>query len=96
MRIDNSYLSGITAGAIRANQDTSAAPSRGDVTAPIPQQDNLHVPSAELIQLRQLLQASPQTRPDVMARVGQLLQSGYYNSPEAAQQTAQAMIQAVE
>ncbi|HYV37905.1 MAG TPA: hypothetical protein VE988_19625 [Gemmataceae bacterium] len=94
MRIDNSYLSGLAAGEIRQNAEAADAAPKGE--AKVDSSYPLHVPSPELDQLRQLLQASPDVRPDVMARVSLLLQSGYYSSPEAAEKTADSMIRAIE
>jgi hypothetical protein len=96
MRIDNSFLFGSTAGEIRGNQETGAALRTSDTNQGTPTAATLHVPSPELAKLRQLVEASPDTRPDVMAKAAQLLTSGYYNSPEAAQQTADAIVKAID
>jgi len=96
MRIDNSYLSGFGPGEIRANVETTEAGSKGDAKATEISQSTVHIPSPELAQYRQLVQLSPDVRPDVVSRVSQLLESGYYNSPAAAEQTADAMITAIE
>ena len=96
MRIDNSFLSGSTAGEIRGNQEAAATGRTSDANQGTPSSLSVHVPSPELASFRHLLQTSPDTRPDVLARVAQLLTNGYYTSPEAAQQTADAMIKAID
>jgi hypothetical protein len=96
MRIDNFYLSGLQGGALRGNQETGEAGRKGEVGSSKPPVANLHVPSPEIGQLRQLVQAVPDTRPDEIARVATLLAAGHYASAAAAQQTADAIIQANE
>jgi hypothetical protein len=96
MRIDNSYLSGFGPGEIRSNAETAETGSKGETKAGEISQSTLHIPSPELAQYRQLVQISPDVRPDVVSRVSQLLESGYYNSPAAAEQTADAMIIAID
>jgi hypothetical protein len=96
MRIDNSYLSGLGAGEVRANAEAAESGKSRDPKTVQLTQDSLHVPSPELANFRQLVQTSPDVRPDVVSRVSQLLESGYYASPDAAKRTADAMIQAIE
>jgi hypothetical protein len=96
MRIDNSYLSGLIPGEIRTNAEGSEPGQKGEIKASLPPQSTTHVPSPELVSLRQHVQLSPDVRPDAITRASQLLQSGYYNSSDAAQRTAEAMIQAID
>jgi hypothetical protein len=96
MRIDNSYLSSLGAGEIRANAETAESGQKGEAKTDTNVQANLHVPSPELSNLRQLVQVSPDVRPDVVARVAQSLAGGYYGTPDAAERTADAMINAIE
>ena len=96
MRIDNSYLSSLGAGEIRHHVEASETGQKGANRADKLPPPPLHVPSPELAHLRQLVQISPEVRPDVIWRVSQSLESGYYTSQEAAERTADSMIQAIE
>jgi hypothetical protein len=96
MRIDNSYLTGFGPGDIRANAETAETGPKSEAKAPEITQANLHVPSPELASYRQLVLTSPDVRPDVVSRVSQLLDSGYYGTPDAAKRAASAMITAIE
>ncbi len=96
MRIDNSYLSGLTAGETRGSQGPGEAGQKGEARADRAATSSSHVPSPELARLRALLQASPASRSDVLDRVGQRLKSGYYLTQDAAQQTADALLNAAE
>ena len=104
MRIDNSYLAGIANGdsPLPAGDKGKGVGSvgnnaqNGDTNASTSISLALHVPSPELSQLRESLQTSPDVRPEVLARVSSLLQSGYYFSAEAAVQTADSMLRAVD
>jgi hypothetical protein len=94
MRIDNSFLFSPKAGEVQSNQETGATGQAGDLKGSQPV--DLHIPSPELAGLRQLLQQVPDTRPDVLARVAQLVASNYYTTPEAALRTADSMVKAID
>lgn len=96
MRIDNSYLSSLLAGELRVSQDTADAGAKVAGAAPGAAGTSQHVPSPELGNLQQRLQSFPDSRADVVARVAQLLHGGYYSTADAAQRTADSMIQAIE
>ncbi len=96
MRIDNSYLSGLSVGETRANAESGEAVQKADLKANQSVQATTHVPSPELANLVQLVQTSPDVRADAVTRASLLLQSGYYTSSEAAGRTAQAIIQAID
>src|SRR4051812_23158011 len=97
MHIDNSYLSGLGFGEIRGNAEAGQTEgSKSGAKSKKPADVSVHVRSPEINKLRQLVQVSPDVRPEVIARVSQVLESGFYTTAEAATQTADAMIQAIE
>ena len=53
-------------------------------------------PSAELVRILALVQAQPDVRTDRVAQVLQKLQSDAYASAESAEQTADAMLRALD
>jgi hypothetical protein len=55
-----------------------------------------YAPSPELQQLTVLAQLQPDVRPDVVRAVVARLSQGYYTTPASAEQTAQAMLGAVD
>jgi hypothetical protein len=95
MRIDNSYLSGLGAGEIRQNAEAAENTQRSDLKS-ASSSFSLHVPSPELDQWAQQLDASPDVRPEEMARVSLLLQTGYYSSFDAFERAADSMIRAID
>jgi hypothetical protein len=96
MRIDNSYLAGAKASSLWGSQETGETERKAEASVPRSWADNWHVPSPELVQLREAVHLSADIRPEVLAAVGPLVASGYYLTPESAYRTADAMIQAVD
>ena len=96
MHIENTYLTNRTLGSA---EQPAAAPDAAKGTAPAvtPQPEaSSHVPSPELLDLLEQVQQTPDVRKDVLQRVSQRLQSGYYLTRAAATQTAEAIQKAQE
>ena len=55
-----------------------------------------HIRSAELQQLADELQRTPEVRAEAVNRARERVESGYYRSTEAAQKTAEVMVGSVE
>jgi hypothetical protein len=71
---------------------SAAGTSGGDVVSlPI---DSRYLPSAELSNLTQRAQAEPEVRAHRLHEVGQKLAQGHYSTPQAASQTASAILDA--
>jgi hypothetical protein len=83
-------------GADAAAQATTTS-AAGDSTAerPVSQVDG-YAPSAELVQLTALAQQQPETRADVVRAVTARVAQGYYLTRASAEQTAQAILSAVD
>jgi hypothetical protein len=96
MRIDNTYVAGLTPGEIRANTEASEVGQKTGAPAEKTAEIATHVPSPELANLQQLVQMSPDVRPEAVARASQLLESGYYASSAAAARTAEAIAQSID
>jgi hypothetical protein len=96
MRIDNSYISGLVSGEIRANTEASEAGQKAEAQKEKPLKLAAHVPSPELANFKQLLQTSMDVRPEAVARVSHLLESGYYSSNDAAARTADAIAKSID
>ncbi len=101
MRIDNTYLQNAEVPqqtkAGRAARSTAAhqAADTAD-TAGRPNDQSEHVPSPELQHYAALVQQEPEVRDDRLQAVAQRLRQGYYSTPASAQQTAAAILKAVD
>jgi hypothetical protein len=91
MRIDPSNLSGTPISAADAGQPASPA-APGAQSTPAVDDRSQHLPSPELQQLTAAVRNLPEVREDVVQRVAGQLAAGQYLTPEAAEQTAQAML----
>jgi len=52
----------------------------------------MYAPAPQLVQLRKLLSAQPEIRAERVAAAAQKLVSGYYNTRDAAESTAAAIL----
>ncbi len=93
MQIDNTYLTNRTVGQPDPSQAASAG--RPGVAGPTAAASS-HIPSPELLDLLAQVRESPSVREEVVNQVAQRLQSGYYISRAAAEQTADAIQNAQE
>ncbi len=94
MHIDNTYLTNRTVG--QPEEASPAADASRKSPAPgLPGADaSAHVRSSELLELLARVRQAPEVRPEVLRRAAQRLASGYYNTRQAAEQTAEAFLNA--
>jgi hypothetical protein len=94
MHIDNTYLTNRTVG--QPDEAAAAAEAARRPGAPgQPVSDaSVHVPSPELLELVARVRQAPEVRAEVLQRVKQRLSGGYYLTPDAAAQTADAILRA--
>lgn len=92
MHIDNTYLTNRTLG--QTSGTPSPAPSTESASSSEATAVSSHVPSAELLDLLDQVQQTPQVRQAVVQRAAARLASGYYLTRDAAEQTAEAIQQA--
>lgn len=110
MHIDNTYLNNYDAGknsqaaqtAEAAKSSQAAGVNRAAENRPsLSVQDifnppGRHIPSPELLKYHGLLLDTPEVRNDRVKEVAAKLKQGYYSTPEAANQTADAILRAAE
>lgn len=96
MRIDNIYLKNleVPSRAVSSGAAGSAESRQSSTTANSLQAASEHVPSPELLRYLGRLDETPEVRQQHLARVASRLRQGYYSTPEAAQQTAEAILKA--
>ena len=93
MRIDNTYLTNLKV----AKNPSPAEATRHAEGKPKPLDDNSkHIPSPELLKYIGLLQQETQVRKNLVKLVALRLKRGDYLTPEAAQKTAEAILQSRE
>ena len=96
MRIDNSYLAGPkvyqTEGKPAPGVTTRQAEAKGNTSGGA----SSHTPSPELVQLVNLVGKVPEVREEAVQRAAGRAASGYYLTPEAAAQTADAILRVAE
>ncbi|MCC6419038.1 MAG: hypothetical protein IT429_12455 [Gemmataceae bacterium] len=90
MRVNNVHLTYVPVAQPEARQAADAHQAEG-VASTTPNQASTHVPSAQLAGLLDQVRQTPAVRPDRLREVAERLASGYYLTPEAAQQTADAI-----
>ena len=97
MRIDNTYLKNLEVTSQTAASGTRSGETRqsGETADPL-QATSEHVPSPELVHYLEQLQDTPEVRPEEVSRVASRLRQGHYATPQAAQQTAEAILKAAE
>jgi hypothetical protein len=98
MRIDNTYLKNLEVPSQTAASGTARSGETrqsGETADPL-QATSQHVPSPELLHYLQQLQDTPEARPGEVTRVAARLREGHYATPEAAQQTAEAILKAAD
>jgi hypothetical protein len=95
MQVNNSYLSGVQVGQPQAAAPSETLPASGGAT-PVVNDSSTHVASAELTKLLALVASEPDIRPEVVQRAAERLANGDYQTQDAAEQTAQAILNSPE
>ena len=95
MRIDNTYLQNLEVHKNTTAGRSIGARQAGESTGS-PADQSEHIPSPELQQYAARLQQEPEIRDDRLQAVAQRLRQGYYSTPQSAQQTAAAILKAVD
>ena len=76
--------------------DRAISPERTEAGASAPGTNSptaaMYAPAPQLVQLRKLLSAQPEIRAERVAAAAQKLVSGYYNTRDAAESTAAAIL----
>lgn len=94
MRISNGFLSGP-----RIDRQSEVDPAQAPTvrSGPVAQQDVSNYTSAhELAQLVATVNGSEDVRPGLVQEVSRRLAAGFYSTPEAAERTAEAILQAAD
>jgi hypothetical protein len=92
MRIDGYGLNGVPSKATEKPAGVTPSDAKPAAAAPGADAAGDFVRSAELTRLIDLVRQQPDVREDVLAAVRQRLAAGAYDTPEAADQTARAIL----
>lgn len=96
MRINNTYLSGLTVSWVEGPPLQPRGPRRTGKPGDAAQELGAHLPSPELVHWTTLAAGEPEIRAELLKTVVERLAQRFYLTPASAEQTAEAMIQAEE
>lgn len=97
MQVNNNYISNPNIGKSGQMPNTNEAARRAEAVAPSSLlESSTHTPSPELMQFLSIARQTPQVRQKVLQQVAQRLADGDYLTPEAAEKTADAILNALE